>query len=857
MPMKYLQVLSILLFSNIIHAAEIRIFLHSGWQFQQSNQTSWLPAQVPGTVHTDLLENGEIEDPFYRMNEQNQQWIEGEDWEYKTVFSVGSEIITKDKIILDFQGLDTYADVYLNDSLILKADNMFRSWQIDVNHIVKRGENELRIFFHSPIKKTEPLHDDLRYTLPVSSNDQSEKKLSVFSRKAPYHFGWDWGPRLVTSGIWRPIVLRAWDQAIIEEVIIEQKELSEKNATIVFDIKFNVTRPFFGEIEIKVDGKPAKTGLVDLKYGRQNSNFTIFIANPELWWPNGLGAQKLYNIEVSLKKENELVHYFSTRLGLRTIELVEEDDRHGASFYFKVNGQKVFMKGANYIPQDNFLPRVTIGKYEHLLQSAADANMNMIRVWGGGIYENDIFYDLCDEKGLLVWQDFMFSCAMYPGDSAFLENVRLEAKEQVKRLSSHPRLALWCGNNEILMKWQNWRNNANEEGGQIPLWKNKADSMKIEQSYHNIFRSILPDAVKTYGLGVPYWESSPSAKNGQFADSKSGDTHYWGVWWGVWWGQEPFEAYRSNIGRFMSEFGFQSFPELSTVKTFTTENDWDIYSEVMQAHQRSSIGNGTIARYMEQHFLQPKDFENHLYLSQLLQAEGVKIAMEAHRIKKPFNMGILVWQLNDCWPAASWSGIDYFGKWKALHYYIRRAFCEVIVAFEDDDTEVRAIMISDRNDEVKTSLILEVLDFNGKRNYKEEKKVKLKANAGGMVWKASKEDLLKREKKQDVLLRARLMEEDHLLAENIFLFTPHKELKLSDPDIKITFSEKGGKQLLELKSNKTAFGVSISADGMDLRFSDNFFTLIAKEPKIIEIISNVPIAQIENKFRVKSLYDSF
>jgi beta-mannosidase len=851
--MKYLQAFFLVLFSNLVIAGEISTTLHSGWQFRQGNQAFWLPADIPGTVHTDLLINGKIEDPFYRTNEKDLQWIEHEDWEYKTVFSVGSDVITKDKIILDFQGLDTYADIYLNDTLILKANNMFRTWQVEVNQTIKRGENELRIFFHSPIKKTEPLYDQLGYTIPVSSNDQAEKKLSIFTRKAPYHYGWDWGPRFVTAGIWRPIVLRAWDRAIIREVIIDQKDITLKNATLLFDLKYDVTRPFMGEIEILIDGISAKTTTVDLKHGQQSGNIILSIANPELWWPNGLGVQKLYNINVLLKKEKEVVHEYDTRLGLRTIELVQDDDRHGTSFYLKVNGQAVFMKGANYIPQDNFLPRVTADKYEHLLQSAADAHMNMIRVWGGGIYENDIFYDKCDEKGLLVWQDFMFSCAMYPGDSSFLENVRLEAAEHVKRLRSHPSLALWCGNNEILMKWQNWHNNANEEGGQVPLWKNKADSMKIEQAYHDIFKSILPDAVNAHGQGVPYWESSPSAKNGNFADWKSGDAHYWGVWWG----QAPFEDYRKNIGRFMSEYGFQSFPEFSTIKTFTTEKDWDIYSEVMQAHQRSSIGNGTIARYMQQHFREPRNFENYLYLSQLLQGEGVKVAMEAHRIRMPLNMGSLVWQLNDCWPVASWSGIDYYGRWKALHYYIKRSFEEVIVAFEDDENEVKAFVVSDRTDELKATLIVEVLDFEGKRISMTEKKIKVKAQDGEEVWKGAKKELLNKVKIPEVILRAQLMEDNHLLAENIYLFTTHKELKLSDPGIKFSFSEKGGRQYLEVKSNKTAFGVSIFADGVDMRLSDNFFTLVAKESKVIEIISEAPIVQIKNKLQVKSLFDSY
>jgi beta-mannosidase len=852
--MKYTSVLiSFFISIQTLLATEIQIPLNSGWQFKQSDKSEWLMAHVPGTVHTDLLDNGLIEDPYYRTNEKDLQWIEKADWEYKTSFNVNSEIITKDHIIIDFQGLDTYADVFLNDTLILKANNMFRSWSVDVSHIVKIGENKLRIYFHSPVKVTEPIYDSLEYTIPVSSNDRSEKKLSVFTRKAPYHFGWDWGPRFVTSGIWRPIILRAWDRAIMENMDIEQNTIGDDRADLRLNVDFDVTKPFIGEIDILIDGISAKSSIVDLRHGRQSSNFTFSIQNPERWWPNGLGKQKLYNIEVQLKKDGEIVHQYNSRIGLRTIELARENDKQGTSFYFKVNGQPVFIKGANYIPQDNFLTRVTPDRYEKLLQSAVNANMNMIRVWGGGIYENDIFYNLCDEKGLLVWQDFMFSCAMYPGSETFLENVRKEAEQNVIRLRNHPSLALWCGNNEVLMKWQNWRNNANEEGNQMPLWNNVQDSLKIVSAYDAIFKTILPEAVQAYGHKVPYWESSPSSQNGKYADWKSGDAHYWGVWWG----QEPFDAYRANIGRFMSEYGFQSFPELSTVKTFTSEEDWDIYSDVMESHQKSSTGNKTIANYMLQHFKEPKDFENHLYLSQLLQAEGVKIAMEAHRKNKPLNMGSLIWQLNDCWPGASWSSIDYYGKWKALHYYIRSAFNEVIVTFEDDEDEVRAYMISDRTEDIKATLYLTIMDMNGKKINSYEKKVKLKANGSDLVWKSNKKDLLKKAKKEDAILRSRLVFNDEVLHENQYLFVRHKNLKINDPAIDFEFKEEGGKLLVALKSNKAAFGVTFKHSGLDLQFSDNYFTLFPKEQKIIEIISKESISEIKNKLTVKSLYDSY
>ncbi len=595
--------------SIISFAKETKVPIQDNWQFRQVGKTAWMPATIPGTVHTDLLKNGEIEDPYFGNNGGDLQWIEREDWEYKTAFLADGEIVTKDKIMLDFHGLDTYADVFLNDSCILVADNMFRSWEVDVGPIIRRGKNDLRILFHSPIKKTGPVYDSLGYTIPVSSADQSDKKLSVFSRKAQYHFGSNYGSRFVTSGIWRPITLRAWDTAQLKDVYLEQKSLSAEGAKLLVNLEYEATRPFVGEVEILVDGKPLKESTVDLNIGTQKDNISMTIVNPELWWPSGLGAQKLYNVEIRLKKAGDLVDAKTIEIGLRTTELVQNKDNDGHSFYFKVNGKAIFAKGANYVAQDYFLPNVTPERYEHLLQSAIDANMNMIRVWGGGIYENDLFYKLCDQKGLLVWQDFMFSSAMYPGDPAFLENVRQEAEENVERLRHHPSLALWCGNNEILMHWQKWGNNKNPEGGQQLLWKDKKDSISMTDTYQRLFRNILPAAVNSYSQGVPYWESSPSGLGGTLANRHSGDYHYWEVGKGM----SPFMAYQSNIGRFMSAYGLPSFPEMKTIGEFTKAADRDLDSEAMLAHQGTAGSQEMIKKYMNDYYKEPVDFEGFLY----------------------------------------------------------------------------------------------------------------------------------------------------------------------------------------------------------------------------------------------------
>ncbi len=834
-------------------AKEIDLTIQANWQFQQVGKTAWLPATVPGTVHTDLLKNGEIEEPHFGTNGRDLQWIEREDWEYKTTFLADGEIITKDKIVLDFHGLDTYADVYLNDSLILVSNNMFRSWEVSVSSIIRSGENELRIYFHSPIKKTEPIYESLGYTLPVTSADQADKKLSVFSRKTPYHFGSNSSPRFVTSGIWKPITLRAWDTAQLKDAYLVQKSLSDEEAKLLANLEYEATRPFVGELEILIDGKSVKTSTVDLRIGIQKDNISMTIDNPELWWPNGLGNQKLYNIEVRLKKAGDIVDSRTIQTGLRTVELVQDKDNEGHSFYFRVNGRPVFIKGANYVPQDNFLPSVTPGRYEHLLQSAIDANMNMVRVWGGGIYENDLFYELCDQKGLLVWQDFIFSGAMYPVDSSFLENVREEAKENVARLRHHPSLALWCGNDEILMQWQKWKNNTNPEGNQTTLWTDKKASISMVNSYQKLFKDILPTAVKNYSQGVPYWESSPSAMNGAVANTNSGDQHYWSVGQG----KEPFEAYQKNIGRFISAYGFPSLPEIKTIGAFAKAADWDLGSEPMQAHQGTTGNYEMIKKYMADNFREPMDFEGFLYLSQLLQAQAAKMAIEAHRMNKPTTMGSLIWQLNESWPGASPSGVDYFGRWKAQQYYTKRAFADVIIAFEAKRNELKIHGISDLYEDQKALLTIELVDLNGKTIVHHEKKPRLKANANSILWKGSKAELLKKQKTSEIYLRAKLVLEDGTVTESTHLFVPLKKLSLEKPDIKYDFEEKGGKLFVKLSSNKTAFGVCFDSKDLDLLYSDNYFTLHTKTPKLVEIKTDISHGEIKNKLTVKSLADSY
>jgi len=408
----------------------VKIELNKDWQFHQVGKHEWMPAEVPGTVHTDLFKNEKIGDPFYRTNEQDQQWIDKMDWEYKTTFTLAADLLSKNNIRIIFKGLDTYADVSLNGKNLFSADNMFREWTADCKSVLKQGENILTVYFHSPVKVDVPKLEKLGYQLPAV-NDQLEngglgdKKISVFARKAPYHYGWDWGPRLVTSGIWRPVYLEAWDGVRIENIQYVQNRVSKENAdfTAVFEIESD--NEIAASLSISHQKKLLAELPVNLKKGLNKYPVNFEIKNPKLWWTNGLGEAFRYELTSQLKASKKLLDEDTQKIGIRIIRVVLDKDEKGKSFYFELNSVPVFAKGANYIPNDNFVPWVSPEKYEHIIKSAADANMNMLRVWGGGIYENDIFYDLCDKYGIMIWQDFMFACAMYPGDEAFLENVSL------------------------------------------------------------------------------------------------------------------------------------------------------------------------------------------------------------------------------------------------------------------------------------------------------------------------------------------------------------------------------------------------------------------------------------------------
>jgi beta-mannosidase len=832
------------------------ITLDQGWTFRQQGKPdgAWMPATVPGCVHTDLLASKKIADPFYRTNEKDQQWIENASWEYRTSFKVDREVLAHDRVDLVFKGLDTYARVSLNGRPLLTANNMFREWRADAKRLLKEGDNQLVILFASPIETVMPAYQKLGYVLPAV-NDQAEKRVSIFTRKAPYHYGWDWGPRLVTAGVWRPVLLQAWSGARIVDVQVVQGPLTDQVAKLSAVVEVEAARAGKALLSLRLRGKEQlATREVQLRRGVNKTRLEFEIAEPRRWWPAGMGEQALYPIDVDAALPGgEAVAPFSTRVGLRTIEVVHQKDKDGKSFFFKVNGVPVFMKGANYIPSDSFPSRVTADRYRSLLQSAVDANMNMLRVWGGGIYEDDKFYDLCDELGLLVWQDFMFGCSLYPGDKDFLENVRQEAIENVRRLRNHPSVAIWAGNNESEAAWVGW-------GWQKQFGWTKQQQARIWGDYKKLFHVLLPKVCKEHDPGRFYTRSSPSANDDALPVNKVGfgDMHFWGVWHA----QEPYESYKANTSRFMSEYGFQSFPELETVKSYTLPTDWNIESPVMLSHQRHPRGNQLIREYMQRDYRTPRDFPSFLYVGQLLQAEIIRFAAEAHRRRMPYCMGSLYWQLDDCWPVASWSGMDYHLRWKALHYYARRFFAPVLVSPTEDGGVVSVHLVSDRQKELAGRLVVRLQDFAGKVLSEVARDVRVPAGSSASYHSVPRAELLKGVDPGKVVLVAELREKTTPLGRSLFYFAKAKDLTLPAPQLAVNVSRAAaGGVTVSLTAGRLAKNVYLGGVTIPGRFSDNYFDLLAGETVNIDFRTEAPatidLEAFQKALAVRTLVDTF
>ncbi len=686
---------------------------------------------------------------------------------------------------------------------------------------------------------------DLGYRLPAA-NDQGSEMVSMWARKAPYHYGWDWGPRFVTSGIWRPVALETWEQARIDDVQIFQNRLDAAAADLTAKVRLAATTAGRAHIAIRIAGGATLAQAdVEVPAGVHDWALPVRIEKPELWWPNGLGPQRLYTLETTLSgAAGTALDARPTRIGLRTLEVVHQRDAEGKSFYVKVNGAPVFMKGANWIPADSFNARVTPERYRSLLDSAVATHMNMLRVWGGGIYEDDQFYALCDELGLLVWQDFMFACSMYPGDDAFVANVEKEAVENVRRLRNHPSLALWAGNNENEAAWKGW-------GWPAKFNLSRKAQDRIGADYKRMFHQILPGIVAAEDSGRFYTRSSPSANEDNVPANRKGwgDMHYWGVWHA----EAPYPSYADNISRFMSEYGFQSFPELASVARYTAkESDWDIASPVMLSHQRHPRGNALIRTYMDRDFRRPKDFASFLYVGQVLQATVIKFAAEAHRRAMGHNWGSLYWQLDDCWPVASWSSIDYYGRWKALQYAARQFYAAVLVSPVEEKGVVNVWGVSDRRTETPARLSVRLVDFQGRELWRKDQDVRLAPNASAVLLSMPRAQALGGADPTRVVLVTELTQpgEKQPMSRNLLSFVKTKELELPVPELRLEVAGGGADGALEVTVRAPVFarnvyltaGEPATATAIDGRFEDNFFDLLPGETRTVLFHPTKPTA---------------
>lgn len=826
------------------------------WKMHQVGENSWFPASVPGTVYTDLLKNGQMEDPFWKDNENKALALMEKDYEYETVFQC-DELRKSKKVWLRFEGLDTIADVYVNEKHVGNAENMHRIWEYDVTDVLTDGDNTLRVYFHSPLQYIKEA-----YAKQPTRGSEDAMDGFVHIRKAHCMFGWDWGAHLPDAGMFRPVYLLGVDEGRIDSVRIHQIH-EEGKVSLEFSVLRNPAEDLKKEIPCGGDDGFTYNVQVTAPDGTVvtavDSPKNVEIANPQLWWPNGIGEQPLYEVSVTLYKDGKEVDVWTRKIGLRTMTMHLEPDEWGISFAHQVNGKDIFAMGADYIPEDHLLGRVNPGTTRKLLEQCKAANFNAVRVWGGGYYPEDWFYDICDELGLMVWQDFMFACAVYDLTPEFEANIRAEFVDNIKRLRHHASLGLWCGNNEM------------EQFVSEGNWVSKPSEVR---DYLFMYERVIPEVLKQYDPDTFYWPASPSS-GGSFDDPRDpnrGDVHYWDVWHG----NKPFSDYRNYFFRYASEFGFQSFPSMKTIETISDDPaDWNIFSYIMEKHQRNAGANGKILNYLQQTYRYPTQFPVLLYASQMLQAEAIKYGVEHFRRNRGRCMGAIYWQLNDCWPVASWASIDYWGRWKALHYYAKRFFAPVMVSCEEQGWMTAAADMNREHFEFEKSIRLNVTNetLNDKKvtvkwalrnadsSVVRQEETQVAVPALSSVWLDKVEFPEVDYFSQYVSYEA--WEEGKCISEGTVIFSYPKYFRYLDP--KLSYRVEGDEIIVTAEAY--AKGVEILNENEDLILSDNYFDMNAGE-KRVKILGRAcreekePIdmeaqiaRQLEGGLRLRSVYD--
>lgn len=795
--------------------------LNQNWTMRCVEDSQWQEARVPGTVYTDLLRNGNMEDPYWKDNEDAICSLMEKDYEYQCTFQ-GEETSELSSVFLRFEGLDTVADIYLNNVHLGNAESMHRIWEYSVKDILLSGENTLKVVFHSPLKF---IAEAYKKYGNIGNDDTYEGFMHL--RKAHYMFGWDWGAHLPDAGIFRPVFLCSVSHGRIDSVYIRQQH-EENKCTLKF--KGDCIRETPGEYQWRVlvtapDGQKYETALSAEGEGQ------LVIEDPELWWPNGLGDQPLYQVEAQLLYEGNVEDTWKKRIGLRTMTMQRKKDQYGESFAHEVNGKAFFAMGADYIPEEHLLGRRCEEKTRRLLEDCRLANFNVIRVWGGGFYPDDWFFDICDELGLVVWQDFMFACSVYELTPEFEANIRKEFADNIKRLRHHASLGLWCGNNEMEMF-------VDER-----CWVTKASEVR---DYLFMYERIIPEVLGEYDPETFYWPASPSS-GGSFDnpnDPDRGDVHYWKVWHG----NRPFSEYRKHFFRYASEFGFQALPSKKTIETFTDDpDDWNLFSYIMEKHQRNYGANGKIMNYMQQTYRYPGDFDTVIYASQLLQADAIRYGVEHFRRNRGRCMGAVYWQLNDCWPVISWSSIDYTGRWKALHYYAKRFFAPVMISCQEESWLTQEANMNRQHFQFEKSIHLNVTNEtlgdkeilvkwyvrNAASEILREEQAMIQVPALESVW-LPKEELPEIDVfTQYVSFEA--WENGKCISEGTVIFSYPKYFRYENPELSCKVE---GNQIT-VSSPVYAKSVEILNEQEDLVLSDNYFDLNG-DSRTVEILRGKP-----------------
>jgi beta-mannosidase len=823
----------------------IKMDLGGTWRMKSTKQTDWISAQVPGSVASDLMRAGFMEDPYYRDEQYSVYDSFLRDYEYEREFTADDSLLRADRLELICEGIDTISEIRLNGETIANTWNMHRTYHFDIKGKVNAGHNKLHIVFKSPINYVQEKQKE-RYLW--AANGDYVVQGYPHLRKAHHMFGWDWGPKLPDSGIWRDIYLKAYSDGRLQDIQITQDHT--ESGCVLLHTQISPER--FGEAKLELEavlispqGTMIETQTCATSGG--SKQIQLQVEAPELWWPNGLGAQPLYELQLRLKTEGKILEERSYKLGLRTLTVKQEPDQWGETFEFVINGYSIFTMGANYIPEDNLRDRHSRERTKQLIRDCVDANFNCIRVWGGGFYPDDYFYDLCDEYGLIVWQDHLFACAEYEMTQQFTEEIKCEITDNVKRLRHHASLGIWCGNNEMELAWIEW---------DFPK------RSKLKTDYVKQFEIVIPELTKELDPCTFYWKASPSSGGG-FDEPNAphkGDVHYWDVWHGG----KPFTEYRNHYFRFCSEFGYQSFPLMKTVEQFTEQGDRNIFSSVMESHQKNPAGNSKILSGIAENFLYPNNFDSLLYVSQLLQAEAMRYGVEHWRRNRGHCMGSIYWQLNDCWPVASWSSIDYFGRWKALHYSAKRFYAPILLSAEEEGSQVKLTVTNDSLQPVDGTITWRLRDSFSAIVQSSSIDVSVDPLSAKLCADLDFADVLINDKVSRTLyLEQELKVNGITVSGGIVLFVKPKHFQFEQQlEMHAEITEEADNFIIHIHSDAFAAFVELDFALRDARFSDNFFHVSAGDPKRIvlrkeDVSKPSTLEEIRQELKIRSIIDSY